>query len=260
MNNLKILIVEDELSLKEIYTKFLEKISDEVVFCDHPQKGWKAIDKDKFDLIITDLKMPIIEGDEFIKIIRNSKLNQNTPVILCSGHMDKKVLSELNRESKLYFLNKPFDSKTLLELVEKTQDRIFTPKVLVATECFDKVFDKIKSQIKITKTDQFDSNQIWNFDSILLSTTVKLDGQELSLNMLMQIKSFLNIAGKLHGTLYKELDEEVYSVWKDMIQKLDIGTGKVQFFKVRGLSFLDYEINHLKKVYIEQEELIFYLN
>lgn len=260
MSNLKILIVEDELSLKEVYSKFLEKISADVTFCDHPQKGWKAIDKDKYDLIITDLKMPIIEGDEFIKIIRNSKLNQNTPVILCSGHMDKKVLSELNRESKLYFLNKPFDSKTLLELIEKTQDRLYIPKAVINNEIFEKLFNKWQAQIKITKTDQFDVNQIWNFDSVLLNTIINLDGQEFSLSVLMHVKSFLIIAGKLHGTLYKELDDEVYAVWKDMFQKLEMGNTKVQFFKVRGLSFLDFEINHLKKVYIDQEELIFYLN
>lgn len=118
-NKLNILVIDDEVSLGDVYTNFLGKLGATVNYCDHPQKGWRAIEKEKYDLIITDLKMPVITGDEFISIVRGSKLNSLTPIILCSGYINKLVVTEMTRESKVYFLSKPFDSKSLLELVDK---------------------------------------------------------------------------------------------------------------------------------------------
>ena len=118
-NKITVLVIDDESSLANVYTTFLAKIGADVIYCDHPQKGWREIEKQEFDLIITDLKMPVITGDEFISIVRTSKLNIHTPIILCSGYINKLVITEMARESKIYFLAKPFDSKSLLDLVGK---------------------------------------------------------------------------------------------------------------------------------------------
>lgn len=115
----KVLVIDDEISLEKVYKTFLNKLGAEVEFFDHPQKGWKAIDMTIYDLIITDLKMPIITGDEFISIVRGSRLNAHTPIILSSAHIDRPVMAELSRQSKVYFLNKPFDSQKLNELFTK---------------------------------------------------------------------------------------------------------------------------------------------
>lgn len=118
-NKLSILVIDDETSLENVYTTFLSKMGAEVTYFDHPQKGWRAIEKEKYDLIVTDLRMPVISGDEFISIVRGSKLNAHTPIILCSGYINKLVVTETTRASKIYFLSKPFDSKSLLELATK---------------------------------------------------------------------------------------------------------------------------------------------
>lgn len=235
-NKLSILVIDDEKPLEDIYKRFLEKIGATVVFCDHPQKGWHAIDKEEFDLIITDLRMPVITGDEFISIVRASKLNAHTPVILCSAYINKLVITEITRESKIYFLTKPFDSNTLLELVSKAlgvkksdsgEKQTLNEKWLQA---FSKnLSDLSGSKIVPATVDQF---ELWNFESISLSLFSTDDHEQLSITLLMKLKTFLKIAGKIQGTQYKEIEDETLLVWQDLLQHVLKGSSRVTFSKV----------------------------
>lgn len=229
-NNLSILVIDDEAPLEEIYTKFLAKIDAKVTFCNHPQKGWQAIDKDEYDLIITDLKMPIITGDEFIEIIRASKLNMHTPIILCSAFINKMVMNELTRESKIYFLSKPFDSKTLLELVSKVVGvkKSEQSENLALSEKWLEAFAKKLKPIDYEKIDQFD---VWNFESISLNLFVQENNQQLSITLLVQQKTFLKIAGNIQGTKYKEIEPEILQVWQEFLEDIFPGAGRVTFSK-----------------------------
>lgn len=241
MEKLSVLIIDDENSLENIFKKHLDNFN--VDFYDHPQKGWKAIDKQKYHLIITDLKMPIIEGDEFIKIIRNSQLNAHTPIILCSGFIEKKILPELTRESKIYFLNKPFDKKTLLESVQKAlgsgavESEVknhFLPEAwlnkLVAH------LDKFRlKKVGVEHINTFDS---WNFESINLFFTATNTKDYINVNLLMQKKTFLDIAGKNQGTHYKEIEPEVLIIWQKIIKNIDPTIKKISCTKVLGQTFL----------------------
>lgn len=273
---LSILVIDDEVSLNEIYSKFLAKIGAVVTFCDHPQKGWHAIDKEEYDLIITDLKMPVISGDEFISITRSSKLNAHTPIILCSGHINKLVITEMARESKIYFLAKPFESASLLELIKKA----LGVKHIVQNEnheCADRWLKTFTRQLsKVTgevdgtfvtpvKMDQF---EVWNFETISLHFFIlervegKNDQQTLGITLLMKPKSFLKIAGKIQGTDYKEIESETMDVWKDLLGSIQQLSGRVTFSKVLSQEFISRpEINSSYfKFSTKMGEILVYLN
>lgn len=242
---MKILVIDDEVSLKDVYSNFLAKLGVIVDFCDHPQKGWLAIDKEEYDLIITDLKMPIITGDEFISIVRSSKLNAHTPVILCSGHINKLIMTELARESKVYFLAKPFDSASLIGLVKKTlgvkqaaasasQDpQAINDKWLQAFS--QKLSEMGESTTAPHKLDHFGQ---WNFETIGLHFSLKSGNETLNVTLLMMLKTFLKIAGKIQGTQYKEIEPEILHVWQDLIDTLFPETGRVTFSKILSHEFL----------------------
>lgn len=269
---MKILIIDDEVSLKEIYIKFLEKINATAIFHDHPQKGWQAIDKEEYDLIITDLKMPIISGEEFISIVRSSKLNAHTPIILCSGHINKLVMTEMARESKIYFLTKPFDSSSLLDLVKKALsiksgetalNQGLNEKWLAA---FGKKMNELAGvETPAVKLDHF---ELWNFESVSLSFVVvknsKMTSVEDSLNvsLVMKIKTFLKIAGKIQGTQYKEIETETLHVWQQLLSGVMTGTGRVSFSKILSQEFI--ALPEKKDIYFKISsplgEVLVYLN
>lgn len=235
-NKLSILVIDDEAPLGDIYKNFLAKIGAEVTFFDHPQKGWRAIDKEEYDLIITDLKMPIITGDEFISIVRSSKLNSRTPIILCSAFINKLVISEITRESKIYFLTKPFDSKTLLELVTKAVGvkRSDLSEHQTLNEKWIQAFSKTLSELggRPVEYETIDKFELWNFESIALSLVVVKDNEQLVISLLMMLKTFLKIAGIIQGTQYKDIENENLHVWQELLQKSLEGTGRVTFSKV----------------------------
>ncbi|MBC7538499.1 MAG: response regulator [Bacteriovorax sp.] len=235
-NKLSILVIDDEAPLADIYKSFLSKMGATVTFCDHPQKGWQAIDKEVYDLIITDLKMPVISGDEFISIVRASKLNAHTPIILCSAFINKLVITEITRESKIYFLTKPFDSKTLLELVikavgvkksESGENQRLNEKWLLAFS--KRLFSITTEQVEQSKIDHF---ELWNYESISLNLFITKDNEQLCVTLLMKLKTFLNIAGKIQGTQYKEIEPEILHVWQDLLESVSKGTGRVTFSKL----------------------------
>lgn len=114
--------------------------------------------------------MPIITGDEFVSIVRSSKLNAHTPVILCASHINKLILTEMSRESKIYFLTKPFTSTALLELVKKVvsvehsgvrENQGLNEKWLQAFS--GKLTDLANEKIVSAQLDRL---ELWNFETI----------------------------------------------------------------------------------------------
>jgi CheY-like chemotaxis protein len=232
---LSILVIDDEAPLEDIYKNFL-KSQGNVTFCNHPQKGWQAIDKEVYDLIITDLKMPVITGDEFISIVRASKLNAHTPVILCSAFINKLVMTEMTRESKIYFLSKPFDSKSLLDLVGKAVGvkRFEISESSALNDLWLKAFSEklssvLNESVQFAPIDQF---ELWNFESLSLNLFVRRDNEYISVTLLMKLKTFLKMAGIIQGTQYKEIESETLHVWNELLQDAISGSGRVTFSKV----------------------------
>ncbi len=265
-NKLRILVIDDEVALGELYLNFLERIGANVTFCDHPQKGWLAIDKDEYDLIITDLKMPIITGDEFISIVRASKLNAHTPIILCSAFINKLVITELSRESKVYFLSKPFDSKTLLDLVTKSLGVRSSESReneeldhLWLQDFIDTLKSAISGPVEKSEIEQFES---WNYESISLNIVVMKDEGFINATFLMKLKTFLKIAGKIQGTQYKELEPETLHVWKDLLSKAAREEGRVTFSKIlsQEIITLPEQKSTFYKLNASYGEILVYLN
>lgn len=243
-NSLSVLVIDDEVSLEVVYRNFLTKIGAKVTFCDHPQKGWRAIDKETFDLIITDLKMPVITGDEFVSIVRASKLNHHTPVILCSAFINKLVMTEMTRESKVYFLTKPFDSKALLELVHKTvgvKKVEGSPLAEISSHqvWLDSFVAKLTAltseKIDVKLVDKFD---VWNFESINIQTCYSQGNEVHNITMLMMLKTFLKVAGLIQGTQYREIENEALERWQNLLLSVMKGTARATFSKVLGQEML----------------------
>ncbi len=240
-NTFRVLVIDDEKPLEDIYTNFLAKIGANVTFCDHPQKGWQSIDKERFDLIITDLRMPAIPGDEFIKIVRDSKLNSRTPIILCSAFINKLVITEMSRESKVYFLNKPFDSKALFDLVDKATGlkQISQTQNIIQNEMWLKTFsDKITAIMGPTRLEKISIPDEWNFESISLTIFCQEETGPLAVNLLMKTKTFLKVAGNIQGTQYKDIENENLSIWEQFLQSISSGTVKMTCSKVLSQKIL----------------------
>jgi signal transduction histidine kinase/CheY-like chemotaxis protein len=145
-SDLKILIVDDDNSQLVMVSEQLKRIGIEGTMCNNPVSAIELLEKETFDMILTDIQMPELNGFEFIKLIRNSHLSNATsiPVVALSARADisSSVFEEYGFSS---FLNKPFTSEQLFNVVSHflTIKMINEEKQVVKqkdTTKFDKLF------------------------------------------------------------------------------------------------------------------------
>jgi DNA-binding NtrC family response regulator len=108
-----ILIVDDEAIIRDFLSEVLEDY-DVAVACD----GDEAIAKLKersFDLIITDLRMPKVPGQEVVKAAR--ELRPDAKVVVISGYSSLHTVSQSVTHGACAFLSKPFSIKELMQTV-----------------------------------------------------------------------------------------------------------------------------------------------
>ena len=109
---MKILVVEDEKDLNRVITKHLKKNNYSVDSCFDGEEALDYISHGEYDLIITDIMMPKIDGYGFIKQLRNDK--NSTPIIMLTAKdsLDDKILG-LDSGADDYIV-KPFEFDELL--------------------------------------------------------------------------------------------------------------------------------------------------
>jgi putative nucleotidyltransferase with HDIG domain len=118
-NKRKVLVVEDEENFRALLGQFLESENFEVRFAENGlvAKTILGLNPNKFDLVISDVRMPEMDGNSLLRDIRAH--NYKTRVIIMtgvSGILEPKVAMELGADD---FLEKPFSMKDLLKSIEK---------------------------------------------------------------------------------------------------------------------------------------------
>jgi len=113
----KVLVIEDD----EPLCWLLEKIlcgKYEVIVMNDGMEAWSWLtDGNGCDLIISDIKMPSMDGIEFLENLSNSGLFKNIPVIILSGYDDmRKQCLELGAFT---YLVKPFEPRQFLDEVDR---------------------------------------------------------------------------------------------------------------------------------------------
>ena len=110
-----ILIVDDE----EIIRDFLSEVLDNyaiTIACDGDE-AIEKIKKERFDLVITDLRMPRVPGEEVVRFTRETY--PGSKVIVISGYSSLSTVSQTVNNGACAFLAKPFSIKELLQSVEQ---------------------------------------------------------------------------------------------------------------------------------------------
>ena len=110
----KILFVDDEkMTLKYLEKYFRHKIPGaKVFFSDSPIEAKKILIENEIDLLITDLKMPILHGREIAALAK--KLNPDTRIIIITAYLDE-IVDDLKNEE--YFLKPIVDLNILYQSV-----------------------------------------------------------------------------------------------------------------------------------------------
>lgn len=115
MDKKKILVIEDDNSSRESLVSFLEECGYNVISTGDGFKGLEIMKKDRPDLIVTDNRLPNIDGIELACI--NESFSEKIPFIITSAYDNlKNYISKLNI---IAFLEKPIDIMRLRDYIER---------------------------------------------------------------------------------------------------------------------------------------------
>lgn len=121
MTNSKILIVDDEENILNSLKRLFRKEPYEIFTATGGEEGLKILDDHQIDLIISDLKMPLMNGIEFLK---KAKDKNPTPLrIVLTGHADLRSIIDVVNQGGIYrFLLKPWDDDELRMTIRQALD------------------------------------------------------------------------------------------------------------------------------------------
>jgi len=109
-----ILIVDDDDMIRELVAYILQMSQYAVVEATDGQDALHKLNYSNIDLIITDLRMPIMDGLELIQSLRNNRNYKGIPIILYSADIDN-AFDAINSNARAdKYLNKTTNTKTLL--------------------------------------------------------------------------------------------------------------------------------------------------
>ncbi len=106
-----ILLVDDEVNILKILSAVLTKSGNNVISCNNANEALERLEDDIFDLMITDLKMPDIDGLELLKIVHEKY--PDTEVIMITAHGTIETAVEAMKRGAIDYLLKPFDMEEI---------------------------------------------------------------------------------------------------------------------------------------------------
>lgn len=119
----KVLIVDDEADICELIAFDLQSQGYEVTLAVTGSEAMSAVQKQVFDFVVTDLRMPRFSGLNLLKELRK-KSNEIPVVVLMTGFsdIDHKEAIALGAYG---FINKPFATDSLIELLAQAQAKVY---------------------------------------------------------------------------------------------------------------------------------------
>jgi two-component system, response regulator YesN len=118
----QILVIDDEDLVTESLKRLLKKQGYSVAIARNNTEALEKVKELNLDLIVSDIRIPEVNGVEIIKNIRHYyKVSQKKPIpeILITGYSSDEHLKEAQALKVADYLYKPFDIKDFLEIVKK---------------------------------------------------------------------------------------------------------------------------------------------
>jgi len=113
----RILVVDDEDDIREILRDYLELEQAIVMTASNGLEAFEKYQKNDFDIILTDLKMPLMSGDEFIQKVVNYKA-QYPKILVITGELNDTKIINLLKKKDINLLKKPFTRDNLMQEIQ----------------------------------------------------------------------------------------------------------------------------------------------
>ena len=197
-NNISVLFVEDDELIRKEILDLLSDIFSHVDIATNGQEGIAQYENyyknhnNYYDLVITDIKMPKVNGIELVKMIYAQYSNQ--PIIVLSAHDESKYLIELINMGISQFIQKPLEINSFIDIIFNISKDIYTQK----------------TQQQSIQSNIVQLNEISYWDKELKRLNTNKKEVKLSKKELLILDCLLRVKDKICT-----VDELLSYVWKD---------------------------------------------
>ncbi|MCB4792811.1 MAG: response regulator [Elusimicrobia bacterium] len=144
-NDVKVLIIDDEQGIRDMISYALQKEGYTVKTAQNGKEGIQKVDEQEIDIVITDIKMPGIDGIEVLEKIKEIK--PEIEVIVATGYGTMETAIESLRKGAYDYINKPFNINELSLLIAKAYETKQLKSQLVSLKELDKLKAEFLSMI-----------------------------------------------------------------------------------------------------------------
>jgi two-component system, chemotaxis family, chemotaxis protein CheY len=120
LDNVRVLVVDDSLTSRHHIRRVLNNMGIEhVTEVENGVKAMREIEKNYFDLVVTDYNMPELDGQQLTRYIRQKSTQRSIPILMVTSITDEKRLMAVKKSGVSAVCDKPFESGGIKELVRK---------------------------------------------------------------------------------------------------------------------------------------------
>jgi len=242
LRKLKVLYVEDDLVHREELADYLSRRVGRLYLAEDGEQGLEKYDTLKPDLIITDLRMPKMNGIELSEAIRKS--NKVVPIIVLTAMSDKDSILEAVRVGIFDYVIKPVDVKELMGVIGKAVGMIsvidhefgqhhFEPEKL--NELKSKLTSYIKKE---TGKGPIDIRFKGSDEGLEMTFVGTLTKYEISL---MSNESNVNLVDYNRRVFYNDRSEVIEDIISSTLNTQSLNLMNVQIDVKKDLSTLTFE-------------------
>lgn len=239
-----ILIIDDEKNIREGLADALEMEGYNTFLAENGKVGLERIRKGDIDLVITDLRMPEVSGEEIVRHVTSE--TPGLPVIVLTGHGTIDDAVDAMRNGAYNFLTKPLNLDKLILNVKRALERrelVITQKMLQSELKTKKTFDTIIGKSSEMQKVFQKIRKVASSKASVLITGESGVGKELVANAIHQLSN----RGK-----QKLISVNCAALSKDLLESELFGHEKGSFTGAQGLHRGRFELAHNSTLFLDE--------
>ena len=118
---MNVMIVDDSSVMRKILTRTLRKSDlevDEIFEASNGEEALEKLKEESIELVLCDVNMPILDGLEFVQIVKNNNISPNTRIIMVTSEGGLDVVNKAVESGASGFIIKPFSADDFKKKIE----------------------------------------------------------------------------------------------------------------------------------------------